>query len=292
MKVLFVAVFSPTSTNTAQADGFEKLGHEVVRFNFREIAATIGWDSTCDKLIETCVAERPDIVLFSKCHEIQLRAWDPIKETGAKIAYWYMDPMSNYSSAIADRAKHSDIVFCALWEPYQYALTHNRNSHFLHEGYDHLTNFPVDTDWPMKDVTFIGNLRSHKRAVYHGQVGFDVIQNAYGVDHSRAVCSSKINLNFTEGGCSDRVYKVLASKGFLLTDPWPMMENDFVPDTDFAIFNNAQELREKISFYLQNPDERNRMAENGYRTVQKFSRIAWADTIAKKTQELIDASLP
>lgn len=213
MKVLFVAVFSPTSTNTAQADGFEKSGHEVIRFNFREIAARIGWSATCDKLLQDCSDERPDFVVFSKCHEIELRAWRAIKEMGIKVVYWYMDPMSNYSNDILQRVIHSDIVFCALWDPYQHSLRHNPNSHFLHEGYDHLSNFPVESDWPVIDVGFIGNLRSSKRMDYHRAIGFQLIQNAYGIDHSKAVCATKINLNFTEGGCSDRVYKVLASKG-------------------------------------------------------------------------------
>lgn len=289
MKVLFVAVFSPTSTNTAQADGFERLGHEVIRFQFRDIAKEVGWDATCDKLIELCHAERPDIVVFSKCHEIQLRAWDAIKQTGAKIAYWYMDPMSNYSNDILQRVQHSDIVFCALWDPYQFSLKYNPNSHFLHEGYDHLANFPIESDWPQMDVSFIGNLRSQKRADYHRAVGFNVVHNAYGIDHSKAVCATKINLNFTEGGCSDRVYKVLASKGFLLTDPWPNMADDFEPEHDFAIFHDASELKEKIEYYAANKEEREQIALNGYNAVQKFSRINWADTIIKKTSHLIDA---
>ncbi len=289
MKVLFVAVFSPTSTNTAQADGFEKLGHEVIRFNFREIASSIGWPATCDKLIESCRSEKPDIAVFSKCHEIELRAWSAIKETGAKIAYWYMDPMSNYSNDILQRVQHSDIVFCALWDPYQYSLKFNPNSHFLQEGYDHLSNYPLDTDWPVKDVSFIGNLRSSKRSDYYNAIGFHIIQNAYGIEHSKAVCSSKINLNFTEGGCSDRVYKVLASRGFLLTDPWPNMSDDFSPGDDFAVFNDANELKEKIAYYLAHEEERYRIATNGYNTVQKFSRIHWAHVIIEKTSELIDA---
>jgi spore maturation protein CgeB len=287
MKVLFSAVFTKASTNYAQADGFERLGHEVIRFPLRDIAPQIGWSATCDKLLDIVQKEKPDVVLFSKCHEIELRAWDAIKNMGCIVAYWYMDPMSNYSYDIEQRVKHSDVVFCALWDPHQHSLRLNPNSHFLQEGYDHLQNYPIKTDWPIKDVSFIGNLRSQKRHQYQQQIGFPVIQSAYGEEHSHAVCSTKINLNFTEGGCSDRVYKVLASKGFLLTDPWPMMEQDFVPDHDFAIFHDTQELREKIDFYLQNPDERQRIADNGYQTVQKFSRIEWARNIISESNKLL-----
>jgi len=287
MKVLFSAVFTKASTNYAQADGFEQLGHEVIRFPLRDFAPHIGWPATCDKLLDIVREEKPDIVLFSKCHEIELRAWSAIKDMGSVVSYWYMDPMSNYSYDIEQRVKHSDVVFCGLWDPYQHSLRINVNSHFLQEGYDHLQNFPIETDWPVKDISFIGNLRSQKRADYHQKIGFPVVHNAYGEDHSRAVCSTKINLNFTEGGCSDRVYKVLASGGFLLTEPWPNMEQDFEVGKDFAIFLDADELREKIEYYLAHDEERKSIAEHGRNTVQKFSRINWAAQIIDKSTPFV-----
>ena len=36
MKIIYAAVFTETSTNTRQANAFEKLGHEVIRYDFKE----------------------------------------------------------------------------------------------------------------------------------------------------------------------------------------------------------------------------------------------------------------
>ncbi len=36
MKIIYAAVFTETSTNTPQANAFEKLGHEVIRYDFKE----------------------------------------------------------------------------------------------------------------------------------------------------------------------------------------------------------------------------------------------------------------
>ena len=36
MKIMYVAVFTETSTNTPQANAFEKLGHNVIRYDFKE----------------------------------------------------------------------------------------------------------------------------------------------------------------------------------------------------------------------------------------------------------------
>jgi len=128
------------------------------------------------------------------------------------------------------------------------------------------------------NCSFIGNPRND-RINYIKALNVPVIQNAYGKEHSVAVSQTKINLNFTEGGTSDRTYKVLASKGFLLTEPWDGMENDFSVGQDFDIFTNVNEFKNKINYYLQHEDERLRIAEYGYNTVQKFDRINWAKEI-------------
>jgi hypothetical protein len=70
MKVLFSAVFTKASTNYAQADGFERLGHEVIRFPLRDIAPQIGWSATCDKLLDIVQKEKPDVVIERMVKEV------------------------------------------------------------------------------------------------------------------------------------------------------------------------------------------------------------------------------
>ena len=167
-----------------------------------------------------------------------------------------------------------------MWDPYEAAKQYGGDKvNFLQEGFDHIQNYPVNTDY-LYEASFIGVLRN-KRVDYHREIGFKVISDAYGEKHSEAVSQSKINLNFTEGGTSDRTYKVLASKGFLLTEPWPNMGLDFIDGKDLVTFNNSNELKNKIEYYLNNEEERLIIAENGYKSVQKFSRLEWAKKILK-----------
>lgn len=279
MKILFVAVFNKSSTNNSQSSAFIKNGHDVIEFNYREIASKIGDLKRDDKLIEVCINENPDLVLFSKCNEIHHRVVIECNKI-SKTALWYMDPLnSNFNTSLIHKINLCDYTFCALWLPYIEAQGIGGDKvHFIQEGFDHIQNYPFEIDYKY-DVSFIGNLRN-KRLGYHKELKFDVITNAYGEEHSKSVSQSKINLNFTEGGTSDRTYKVLASKGFLLTEPWPNMEEDFTIGEDLVIFNTVNELKEKISYYLNNKKERLRIAENGFKTVQKFSRLNWAEKIA------------
>jgi hypothetical protein len=278
MKILFVAVFNKNSTNWAQSKAFEENGHKVIEFNYREISSRIGDIKRDNLLIKTCNEEKPNLVLFSKCNEINYRVIIECNKV-SKTALWYMDPLNcNFNSSLINKIKYCHHTFCALWEPFEAAKNISGDKvKFLQEGFDHIQNYPIDIKYKY-DVSFIGILRN-KRFDYHKALKFDVISNAYGEEHSKAVSESKINLNFTEGGTSDRTYKVLASKGFLLTEPWPNMEKDFTINEDLVIFENAEELKSKIDYYLNNEEERLKIAESGYKTVQKFSRFNWAKEI-------------
>ena len=190
-----------------------------------------------------------------------------------------MDPLnSNFNESLIGKIKSCNYTFCALVAPYKEAKKINPIAvYFLQEGFDEEANYPINLPY-VNDVAFIGNLRNERKK-YYDALKFKVYDNVYAEQHSRAVSETKINLNFTEGGTSDRTYKVLASKGFLLTQPWEKMENDFKIGEDLDIFTDIGNLESKIKYYLENEKERLKIAENGYKTVQKFSRTNFAKRV-------------
>jgi len=89
--------------------------------------------------------------------------------------------------------------------------------------------------------------------------------------------NSKINLNCTAQDCVDwdvvtlRTFEVLACKGFLITDRVPLAEKEL---HDCVVFTNGgNDLVEKIAYYLAHPEERARIAENGYRFATNYASI-------------------
>lgn len=280
MKIIFVGVFNKNSTNWSQSDALKKNGVKVIEFNYRDVDKQLGNDERDNLLIEICKNEKPDVVLFSKCNEIHYRVVDECNKI-SKTILWYMDPLNlNFNTSLIEKINRCDLTFCALTTPYLKAKEIGGNKVFyLQEGFDHIHNYPMDVK-KIYDVSFIGNLRN-KRIDYHRNIPFKVISDAYAEKHSLIVSQTKINLNFTEGGTSDRTYKVLASRGFLLTEPWPEMENDFTIGEDLDIFTSVSELKEKIDYYLNNEIEMDIIRDNGYNKVQKFSRLNWAKEIVK-----------
>ena len=273
MKIMFVAVFSDTSTNNAQSRGLQKAGCEVIEYNYRIRAGQLGSQEARDAdIVRICQKYRPDLVLFSKCSGVHYSVIDECNKV-TKTALWYMDPMHNFNTELIEKIKRCHYTFSALTLPYLEAQKFSNSAYFLHEGFDAAVNYPVDVSYK-HNVSFIGNLRG-ERKTWQKRYPFHNYTTVFGKEHSVAVGESKINLNFTEGGTSDRTYKVLASKGFLMTQPWERMEKDFIDGRDLVTFTEA-DFEEKIKYYLNNERERKQIAEQGYHTVQKFNRDNWA----------------
>jgi len=277
MRILHVAVFTPESTNVWQADAFESLGHEVIRYDYRAMVRKYGNVERDKHLISLCRNENPDFSLFSKCNNMDIKVVEECGKIG-KTVLWYMDSVDNINAELIQKMQKSDYIFSGGWDGYDEGLKYNKNTFRIHEGYNPKTNYPMDVP-KVHDVCFIGELRAN-RAVFRREVSFDVVTGAFNEDHARVVSETKINLNFTiGGGTSDRTYKVLAAKGFLLTEPWNKIKEDFEIGEDLDVFTSPKNLQERVEYYLEHEEEREKISEHGYNTVQKYDNISYAKKI-------------
>lgn len=294
MNILFVAVFSPTSTNNSQSNGFKKLGHNVIEYNYREKAYQLASNVPLkyayklrDKdIINTCADIKSDITIFSKCNTVDTEV---IKQCNryTKTVLWFMDYIYTMDEELLDKVNYCKYNFISRWDSFYKAKELNDNTFFLQEGFDEENNIFIDNLTKKYNVSFIGNLNGagchFDRQDYYNTFKFNIFNNVYNKEHSKVVCETKINLNFSEGdGTSDRLYKLLASKGFVLTQPWKNLESEFTIGKDLDIFTSKEDLKEKINYYINNDKLREEIALNGYNTVQKYSRTNWAKTIIER----------
>jgi spore maturation protein CgeB len=88
--------------------------------------------------------------------------------------------------------------------------------------------------------------------------------------------SAKINLNCTMQGGVDwnsttlRPSEILACKGFLISDKMPSLEKI---DDGIVFTEGDEDLKQKIRYYLDNPKERAKIAEKGYKYTIKNNKI-------------------
>ena len=198
-----------------------------------------------------------------------------------------MDPLITYNKEMQIKTSLVDYFCCDKKDVLQLAKTINKNSYHVFEGFDSKNDFPIDCI-KEHDVTFIGNIygdRKDKLASITTKV--NVVSNAFGRKHADVVSRSKINLNFcTSNGASDRVYKTLAAKGFLLTDDWEGRDEIFKDNQDLVIYKDIDDLNNKIEFYLDNWEQAEAIANHGYKTVQKFTRSSWAKRIIQLYEQI------
>ena len=97
---------------------------------------------------------------------------------------------------------------------------------------------------------------------------------------------SKINLNITlrsiQHAIPLRVYDILGSGGFLMSNFQHDLAFHFVPGEDFIYYENRKDLLDKIDYYLINENERVEIADNAHRKIQE------QHTFDVRVKEIID----
>jgi spore maturation protein CgeB len=85
---------------------------------------------------------------------------------------------------------------------------------------------------------------------------------------------SRINLNITmrniRTGLPLRVFDILGSGGFLLTNFQAELPAFFEPGKDLAVYESFSDCEKKAEYYLTHEDERCTVAENGLRKVKQY----------------------
>lgn len=105
-----------------------------------------------------------------------------------------------------------------------------------------------------------------------------MIQNAelkpavsYESDMNKVFYLSKININQTirsiETGLPLRIFDIMGSGGFLLTNYQEELEDYFKIDEDLAVYRSFDELEDKCQYYLTHERERLQILINGYQKV-------------------------
>ena len=122
-------------------------------------------------------------------------------------------------------------------------------------------NLDFYTQSPLKDfrnIRFRGNARSLEE--------MPIIFN-----------QSKINLNFTskaiKSGIPLRVFDILGSDGFLITNYQPELLEYFENGKDLVVYEDLNHLVELCGYYLEHEDERIEIAKNGHETVKKYHNV-------------------
>jgi hypothetical protein len=277
-----------------------------------------------DAIIETVEASGSKFFLTVKGSYISGRTLERIRELGVSTVNYYPDYHFEYAGIKEQDFTGYDVFFTTKSFQVDYLRENigHKCVSFLHHGY--LSGYhapPEDMPDPAftTDIVYIGNhtqekeawLRSIKRrlpAAHFKIYGnrWDTAQNReifgesiagfplYGRDYAKAIYSARTNIAIHMGRVrnsrwadlvSTRTFEIPACKGFMLHVDNEEVRQLFTPGVEIDVFKDADELCEKIEYYLAHDDVRRHMVERAYqRCVPAYSYDERAREIANRLQ--------
>jgi hypothetical protein len=248
--------------------GFEKLGYEVVDYNYRTIASDIGYHDMQDDFenyINNTKEGFFDLIVFCKTSGM----YPPLLNHAKKIAptwYWFMDPMSTanamHASAYAQNATFASATSSDVTERFKSV---NNNAYHIFEGYDPDIYYYEDLK-KIHDVIFIGNATipriqeiAELRRLginisifgYGWPIGMKANAPVFGEDERIEINQSKIVLNLCQDSVifSDRVIKSLGCGAMVVSQVCKDLLNSYIGE-EIHFYESPENFNNIISSLL------------------------------------------
>ncbi len=263
--VLLVAPFVYNdSTEEFLANGFRELGWEVICQKTRFMRASPDSDIALTFVVKGCPI--------------------PAEQLPGKTMLYLLDNLTRKPEQLIGADKYDHIL-----------LAHEHGAYmprfkFFPVGYDPSTHFWDGTGLPKTtDVCFIGTCHRPSREWIMQIPNIEIYGNdwdalrypIYNVSKRKQVYQTKVNINhhIPHDTVNMRQLEVPAMHGFLLSDTaYP-----FKDGKEIATYKDPEDCKKQVAYWLEEDDEREKIAEAGYKAALKYS---YANRIKELLQEV------
>lgn len=284
MKLLHIGLcVQPPPINGFQKAFIDILGAE----NYAEVST--GHSSLNSEAVRLFDAFKPDIVFM------QIQAPDIISKStvkhfalqGAKVINWTGDVRDRVPNWMLELAPYCTTSFSNMTDV-RAVKARNFKAEYLEIGYDPEIYTPEGDKAFCPEVVFMANnygnqfpLSNYRSQLVANLKGLDSRFGLYGNgwnnangnintsqrEEARFYRGAKIGINCShfsyERYSSDRLLRILGSGCFCLTHKYPGIEQDYTHGEHLVVFDNFVDLQHKLVYYLDNDEERNRIAKAG-----------------------------
>lgn len=238
-----------------------------------------------------------------------------------KIILWLWESFKSQST-LQNFINYAEEIFCFEYEDLKFLAEKGKSAHYLPLGANDKIYFPREVERDI-DISFIG-LASKERLEFLNKVCERALQKNWKVkiggifydkkhfwkkyifryrqeylakfidnrifsaeEVAELYCRSKICLNINtkvHRSLSPRTFEICATKSFQLMNSGQNSNGLMNLETDLVTFDGADDLPEKIEFYLANDELREKIALAGYNSVMKNC------TIRKSVERLLTES--
>lgn len=246
-------------------------------------------------IIET-KAFKPTHVIFIKPNNVYPKTIQFLKKSHPEIRYIFwtgdnMDKRFNSTLYFHKNKKEFDLNIISNKKYYDNLMLSKQLTSpviYLEKGFDPRIHYPRVKKNYKKDVVFIGtyekerfdyinylaengievhiygnnwNVKTHSKFLHiHGN---EII----GDDFTKMIHQTRICLNFlrqiNQDVITSRTFEIPASGGFMLSERTEFQKKYFKEDKDAVYFSSKKELLEKVVYFLNHDDEREKIRENG-----------------------------
>lgn len=310
MKIILAGPLDrPSSTVSFMKKTLEKLGQEIIPFDYRKEREKYGNERMQQAMIDLVRNKKPDVFLLVKGDGIFPETLKEIRKI-THVSYRYMDsPIKGWIVRLAEASDSFFITAGGLIEKYKRLGI--KNVFHLWEGCDPEVHKYTPTNSPeyQCDVAFIGVNKTERENLLKWVMKVNLNLKVWGRDWPKnfpvqkewvepeeftKICSgAKVVLGLNDNNTipdyfSDRTFLTLACKGFHITSYTPKLERWFTDKEHLVWYNTRkkypwssryQECINLIKYYLDKPEERERIARAGQEWV--YSHYTWRHSMEK-----------
>lgn len=242
---------------------------------------------------ELCENYHPDIVFMQiqEAGKVDHESLRCLKATGAFIVNWSGDVRAPLPTWYIATGRFCDLTLMTNMNDVDELRGNGVKADFLQIGYDpqiYKPDYSVD-----KDIQIVFSANNHgnsfplsndRRVLAHQLKSYYGDRfHVYGMNwhfangnlnhsqHAEAQMyqRAKIAINMSHFNyrryTSDRMLRILGCGVMCLSHEFKEIEKDFKVGVELDTFRDANDLISKINFYLDNPEQRNLIAQNGYK---------------------------
>jgi hypothetical protein len=295
----YAAKKSDTVINRLIDKGTSFLRSSRIPFNFDWYFLKKGRKEMNILLLDKIKKEKYDMILLSKTDSVDYNLLTEINKY-SPTWYFFMDPMDQAVRINAAKyAKNSTWASATFSDVHEHFEKNGANSYWITQGVDTEVFKPEKTE-KIYDVVFAGTKDYRRRRYVESLRKVGVSVNCFGegwgnksvyqeqlVDIYR---ESRIVLNFCrEGrGFSIRVFQIMGSGAFVLSEYCLDLETIFKKGVHLDWFKDEMEMVEKVKYYLQKDEEREKIAQNGCRLVH--GNYSW-NKIMKDITDIVEGNI-
>lgn len=307
-------------------NGFIRNGHFVYDFSYRDTARAVsllnrkkfGTKKMNNKLLDTVTNLKPDLLVLGQAELIFPETLDKAREIcpNLRIALWYVDTLKSRDDGKVGRleplVEKVDSFFCTSAGPLLSQFKPRRSASYMPNVTD--PSIDILTNHKQKkfshDVVFIGSdrhdaKRRHYLANFITQAKKAAIRVAcfgsqgnpyvYGSAFFDALSSAPMSLSIgritdVKWYTSDRIGQ-LTGNGLLTFSSEVRDFRELYSDDELVYFSDVDDLIEKILYYKEHDEERQRIAKNGYErahrcyNVQRVARFIEEETFGRHSEQ-------